>query len=145
MRWASSGRATASGARRCRSRGPTTSCARRTRRSMPSWASAITRTQWKTLLAAQLGWTLDALDVMLYAFALGAIRTEFGLSAAQAGALASATLLASAAGGILFGALADRFGRARALVWSILTYSVFTALTATAHDVGTLVLWRTLV
>ncbi|MEK7379684.1 MAG: MFS transporter [Gemmatimonadota bacterium] len=88
---------------------------------------------------------LDAMDVMLYAFALGAIRTEFGLTAVQAGGLASVTLLSSAFGGIGFGVLADRYGRARMLQVAILTYSVFTALTATAGSVAMLVLWRTLV
>ena len=112
---------------------------------MLSWARAIRPAEWRTLAAAQLGWTLDAFDVMLYAFALGAIREEFALSAAQAGALASVTLVASAAGGVLFGVLADRFGRVRALVLSILTYSVFTALTATAQGIATFVLWRALV
>ena len=112
---------------------------------MSSSADPITPAQWKVLIAAGLGWMLDALDVMLYAFALGAIRSEFGLDAAQAGALASVTLLASAAGGILFGFAADRIGRARALIVSILTYSVFTALTATSRSVAELVLWRALV
>ena len=112
---------------------------------MSSSADPITPAQWKVLIAAGLGWMLDALDVMLYAFALGAIRSEFGLDAAQAGALASVTLLASAAGGILFGFAADRIGRARALIFSILTYSVFTALTATSRSVAELVLWRALV
>jgi len=108
-------------------------------------ASGITGTQWRTLWAAHLGWALDAFDVMLYAFALGAIREEFHLSAAQAGALASGTLVASAAGGILFGVLADRLGRVRALVLSILTYSLFTALTATAQGMASFLLWRALV
>lgn len=110
-----------------------------------TWWRQASRAQWRVLIAATAGWALDAMDVMLYAFALPTIRTEFGLSGAQAGALASVTLLASAAGGIAFGALADRIGRARALVLSILTYSVFTALTATAQSVPELVLWRTLV
>ena len=110
-----------------------------------SWYRSITPLQWRTLAAAGLGWMLDAMDVMLYAFALTAIRAEFSLSAAAAGALASATLLTSALGGILFGVLADRFGRARALAWSILVYSVFTALTATARSLPARVLWRSLV
>jgi MFS family permease len=109
------------------------------------WYSSITRAQWKTLAAAQFGWMLDAMDVMLYAFALTAIRDEFRLTSAVAGAMASATLLASAVGGVLFGVLADRIGRARALVYSILTYSGFTALTATAGGIPTLLLWRSLV
>jgi MFS family permease len=111
----------------------------------PRWYRSVTPLQWRTLAAAGLGWLLDAMDVMLYAFALNAIRAEFSLSAAAAGALASVTLLTSAFGGILFGVLADRYGRAHALTWSILTYSVFTALTATAHSLPALVLWRSLV
>jgi MFS family permease len=88
---------------------------------------------------------LDAMDVMLYAFALTAIRDEFHLSSAAAGAMASATLLASAFGGVLVGVLADRIGRARALVYAILIYSGFTGLTATATGVATLLMWRALV
>jgi MFS family permease len=88
---------------------------------------------------------LDAMDVMLYAFALSHIRAEFGLTAAEAGALASLTLLASAVGGIGFGVLADRYGRSRMLRVAILTYSTCTALTATATSPWTLALWRALV
>jgi MFS family permease len=110
-----------------------------------AWYTTINRVQWKALFAAQFGWMLDAMDVMLYAFALTAIRKEFDLSSAEAGALASVTLVASAVGGILFGMIADRIGRARALMYSILTYSFFTALTATSGNVVHLVLWRTLV
>ncbi|HXG38008.1 MAG TPA: MFS transporter, partial [Bacteroidota bacterium] len=110
-----------------------------------AWYTTINRAQWKALFAAQFGWMLDAMDVMLYAFALTAIRKEFNLSSAEAGALASVTLVASAIGGIMFGMIADRIGRARALMYSILTYSLFTALTATSGSVAALVLWRTLV
>ena len=109
------------------------------------WYSQVTGRQWKTLFAAQLGWMLDAMDVMFYAFALGAIQREFSLSSAQAGGLASVTLIASAIGGVLFGLFADRFGRARSLVYSIIAYSIFTALTATATSVFALILWRSLV
>jgi MFS family permease len=110
-----------------------------------SWVRSIQPQQWRTLVAAMLGWLLDAMDVMMYAFALTAIRAEFSLSAAAAGGLASVTLLTSAIGGVAFGVLADRIGRARALVYSILIYSVFTALTATARTLPELVLWRSLV
>lgn len=109
------------------------------------WYRAARPEHWRALLAAQLGWMLDAMDVMLYAFALTAIRDEFGLSGAAAGALASVTLLASAAGGASAGWLADRYGRTRVLMGSILIYSIFTGLTATAASVAELVLWRALV
>ena len=109
------------------------------------WTAAITKRQWRALFAAQFGWMLDAMDIMFYAFALVAIQRDFKLTSAQAGAVASLTLLASAFGGIFFGALADRVGRVRTLVLAILGYSVFTALTATAQTLAALLLWRCLV
>ncbi len=109
------------------------------------WYRSIHRNQWKTLFAAQAGWMLDGMDVMLYAFALTAIQQEFALSSAVAGSLASLTLVASAVGGSFAGILADRYGRARMLVYSILLYSIFTGLTATATSVAALALWRAMV
>jgi MFS family permease len=88
---------------------------------------------------------LDAFDVMLYSFALSAIREEFGLSGAQAGLLASATLIFSAVGGIAFGVLADRIGRVKALSLSILVYSVGTGLTAAADSLTSLFVCRAIV
>src|SRR6478609_8744380 len=96
------------------------------------WHREITRQQWRTLFAAQLGWMLDAMDVMLYSFALTAIRTEFHLSSAAAGALGAVPLVTSLIGGMLFGYLSDRYGRTRSLGWSILAFSFATALTATS-------------
>ncbi|GMU37237.1 MAG: MFS transporter [Phycisphaerae bacterium] len=109
------------------------------------WRREVGATQWRSLAAAGAGWMLDAMDVTLYVIALGSIREEFGLTNAQAGAVASVTLIASAVGGVASGVLADRFGRVRMLTWSILTYSVFTALTATSQSVAQLVIWRLLV
>lgn len=109
------------------------------------WFTSASPDARQALLAAQLGWALDAADVMLYAFALTTIQAEFGLSSATAGALASVTLISSALGGAIAGYLADRYGRARVLIYSILTYSLFTAATATANSVSELVVWRTLV
>jgi MFS family permease len=110
-----------------------------------SWHREISREQWRTLIAAQLGWMLDAMDVMLYSFALTSIRHEFQLTGAAAGALAALPLVTSALGGMLFGWLSDRYGRARALVWSVLTFSLLTAFTATSRSVGELVFWRAIV
>lgn len=109
-----------------------------------SWHRQITQRQWRTLFAAQLGWMLDAMDVTLYSFALVAVRREFQLTGAVAGALAAAPLVTSALGGMLFGWLSDRYGRARALRWSILAFSAVTGLTATSHSLAELVFWRAL-
>lgn len=109
------------------------------------WWREVGPREWRALVAAGAGWMLDAMDVTLYIIALGAIGAEFHLSRAESGAVASATLVASALGGIASGVLADRFGRVRMLIVSILAYSVFTALTSTSQNLWQLVLWRVLV
>ena len=81
----------------------------------------------RAVIAAGLGWMLDAFDVTLFALVLPALRSELGLSTAGGGALGSVALLAAAGGGVAFGWIADRFGRTRALMSSIMLYSVFTA------------------
>ena len=80
--------------------------------------------QRRTLLAAALGWMLDAFDAMLYALVLAYVMRDLGMSKATSGLLYTLTLLASGIGGMLFGFLADRIGRKRALMLSILTYSI---------------------
>jgi MFS family permease len=80
--------------------------------------------QRRTLLAAALGWALDAFDAMLYALVLALLMRDLGMSKTTAGLLGTLTLLASGLGGVLFGFLADRIGRKQALMASILTYSV---------------------
>jgi len=113
--------------------------------SLLSWYRDSSAPQRKVLWAALLGWGLDGMDIMLYAFALTTIQQQFHFSRAQAGWLASVTLLGSAFGGLAFGFIADRYGRVRALVYSILAYSIFTAATATAHSAAELLIWRFLV
>lgn len=82
--------------------------------------------QRKTVLAAGLGWMLDAFDVMLYSIVLATLMREFSMGKTTAGLLNTLTLIASAIGSFVFGLLADRFGRRRMLSQSILTYSIFT-------------------
>src|ERR1700751_5242179 len=86
--------------------------------------SQVTPGQRRTLLAAALGWMLDAFDAMLYALVLAHVMRDLGMSKATSGFLATLTLLASGIGGVFFGFIADRIGRKRALMLSILTYSL---------------------
>src|SRR5687768_18463910 len=104
----------------------------------------VDRRAWRALGAAQLGWMLDAMDFLLFTYAVIQIREEFALSRPMMGALTSVALVASAAGGILFGRLADRYGRVRTMTWSILLYSGATAGLATATALWQLVAWRVL-
>jgi MFS family permease len=105
----------------------------------------VPRSAWRALIAAQLGWMLDATDFLLFNFALLSIRTEFGLTNQEVTLPVMAALIASAIGGIAFGRIADRIGRVRAMVISILVYSVATAGMATAQNLWQLIAWRVLV
>ena len=108
----------------------------------PAWWRAAQPDARRALLAASLGWMLDSFDVMLYALLVATLIEELGMTPATGGLLASLTLVASAAGGIIFGIVADRYGRTRALIWSVLIYSVFTAACGFAQSVIQLAVFR---
>jgi MFS family permease len=88
-----------------------------------SWPAEVTPAEKRSLVAGGLGWMLDAMDVMLYSLVLAHLMHDLGMDKRTGGLLNSLTLVASAIGGLLFGFLADRVGRTRALVLSILVYS----------------------
>jgi len=104
--------------------------------------SDITIAQRRTLLAAALGWMLDAFDAMLYALVLAHIMRDLGMSKGTSGFLATLTLLASGIGGVLFGFIADRIGRKRALMLSILTYSLCSFASGLATSILMLAIFR---
>ncbi len=106
------------------------------------WLAEASAEQKRTLVAASLGWMLDSMDVMLYAFVLGEVQREMHLCAAASGAMMSATLIAAAVGGIGFGWFADRFGRVRALTFSMLIYSLATALCGLTQTAAQLMICR---
>jgi MFS family permease len=102
----------------------------------------ITPSERQTLLAGGLGWMLDAMDVMLFSLILTYLLREFSMDTRTAGFLNSLTLIASAIGGFLFGFIADRVGRKRALMASILVYSISSAACAFTHTVPQLAFFR---
>ncbi len=106
------------------------------------WWRAGTPEGRRALVAGSLGWMLDSFDVMLYALVLATLMKDLEMSKFTAGLLGSATLVASAIGGLVFGIVADRYGRTRALIWSILIYSVFTAACGFAQTIAQLAVFR---
>lgn len=98
----------------------------------------------RALLAAAMGWMLDAFDVMLYSMVLSSLVPALGMTTGTAGLLGSLTLVASAVGGLIFGVVADRYGRTRALIASILIYSVFTFACGLSQNVLQLAVFRVL-
>ena len=109
--------------------------------ALPGFSQA-THDQRRTLLAAALGWMLDGFDVMLYALVLTYIMTDLGMSKAQSGLLGTLTLVASGFGGVLFGLLADRIGRKKGLMLSILTYSVCSFASGLSTSITMLAVFR---
>lgn len=105
----------------------------------------VGRSAWRALFAAQIGWMLDAMDFLLFTYAFLPIQKEFHIDSAAIGLVATSALIAGGVGGILFGRLADRVGRVRAMTFSILLYSFATAGLATSGAVWQLVFWRVLV
>ena len=113
----------------------------------------MNRYQWTVLFAAWLGWGFDVFDGLLFNYvAPNCVPTLLGLKlgspeAKQAtmfwgGTLTAILLLGWAAGGILFGAVADRIGRTRTLLLTMLLYALGTAACAAAPNLPVLVLFR---
>ncbi|QRY81267.1 MFS transporter [Pseudomonas sp. PDNC002] len=81
-----------------------------------------------------LGLLADGADLMFLAYSLNSLKAEFGLSNFEAGSLGSVTLAGMAIGGIYGGWACDRFGRVRVVTWTILVFSLGTALLGLAHN-----------
>jgi MFS family permease len=110
--------------------------------STTPWYRGINRDQWHALAAAKIGWMLDAMDFMLYAMAVGHLRSYFGFGDATAGLLGTVTLIMSGFGGLLFGYIGDRFGRTRALMATVTIFSLASLGAATSQSVVQLMAWR---
>lgn len=101
--------------------------------------STVSRAAWGALGSAFLGWMFDAMDLYLFTMIMVPALHDLG-GASQGnivqigGLIVGAKLLCWGIGGILFGVLADRLGRARVMLATMLLYSVFTAAGAFARD-----------
>ena len=111
---------------------------------MLAWFSELSPRERRTMGACFGGWSLDALDVQIFSFVIPSLLALWKITAGQAGELATITLLISAFGGWIAGAMADRFGRVRVLQITILWYAVFTFLCGFAQDFTQLFIFRAL-
>ncbi|KWE60654.1 MULTISPECIES: MFS transporter [Burkholderia] len=99
---------------------------------------------WKALAGSAIGYAMDGFDLLILGFMLPAITAALHLTPGQAGALVTWTLIGAVAGGIVFGALSDRYGRVRVLTWTILLFAIFTGLCAFAQGFQDLLVYRTI-
>lgn len=111
---------------------------------MLRWLGDLNGRERQTLGACFGGWALDGVDITVYSFVIPTLFATWHITAGQAGLAASISLLTSASGGWAAGILADRFGRVRVLQWTILWFSVFTALSGLTTNFGELVVARAL-
>ena len=117
-----------------------------------SWREGVTPYQWLVLIVAWLGWVFDSMDATIYAIVLHPALHEL-LQASPGGAtpetigwygglIFSIFLVGWAIGGVLFGMVADHFGRTKTLIATILIYAVFTGFAALSQDWWHLAIYR---
>ena len=117
-----------------------------------AWFDGVTRYQWLVLFVAWLGWVFDAMDATIYAIVLHpALHDLLQTSGREVtaeqigwygGIIFSIFLIGWAIGGISFGVLADRFGRTKVLIATIIIYAVFTGAAALSQDWWHLAVYR---
>ncbi|MBO0850920.1 MAG: MFS transporter, partial [Pseudonocardia sp.] len=93
---------------------------------------SLTKSQRGAFLGALIGWIFDYYEVFLLTLLVIPLAREFGLSSGQVGLILSVQLLSIGGGGVLFGWLADRIGRKRVLMMTVVIFSVFTLARAVA-------------
>src|SRR3954447_15043220 len=104
------------------------------------WYRSLNKSQWNTLIAANLGWLFDGYETFALIISVGvALRqlldpASYAQIPVYAGTVIALTLLGWGIGGLIGGVIADYIGRKRAMMLAILAYSIMTGLSAFAWD-----------
>jgi SHS family lactate transporter-like MFS transporter len=101
-------------------------------------------TRRHVVAAAYLGWTLDAFDFFIMVFAFDDVARDFGVTRSAVAYAITLTLATRAIGALIFGRLADRFGRRPTLMASVIAYSVLEFLTGFAPTLTAFLIVRAL-
>ncbi|UUU31902.1 MFS transporter [Streptomyces sp. CA-210063] len=109
-----------------------------------AWYQTMSQQGRRAFKGAFGGYALDSYDFQVLPLSMAAIAAYFSLSTAETGLLTTATLLASAVGGVLAGVLIDRVGRVKTLMITVVTYAVFTVACGFATNYEMLLAMRTL-
>ncbi|MDT0467657.1 MFS transporter [Streptomyces gibsoniae] len=108
------------------------------------WLRALGPRGRRAFAGAFGGYALDAYDYFTLPLSMVALAAYFGLDSAQTGLFTTVTLIVSAVGGAVAGVVADRIGRVRALMITVVTYAVFTVACGFAPTYETLLVFRAL-
>ncbi|WP_432353034.1 MFS transporter [Sporosarcina sp. A2] len=98
--------------------------------------------QKRTVVASVAGLTLEGMDIMFISFAMTMIIADFGIDFATGGLISSVTNIGMLVGGVIFGILADKYGRVRVFTYSILLFALGTALTGLATNIEQIYIYR---
>ena len=111
---------------------------------MTDWYRASAPVERRTFWACFGGWALDALDVQMFSLVIPALIATWHVSHTEAGLIGSVTLATSAMGGWLGGALADRYGRVKALQVTVLWFAIATFIAAFSQNFEQLLVTKAL-
>ena len=98
----------------------------------------------KVVIASFLGWMLDAFDFFIMVFVFSDVAKEFGVSITAVTVAVTLTLAMRALGAVIFGRLADRYGRRPLLMISVLSYSILELLSGFAPTLASFLVLRAL-
>ncbi|WIV19787.1 MFS transporter [Paenibacillus polygoni] len=96
----------------------------------------------KTVVASVAGLTLEGMDIMFISFAMTMIISEFNIDLATGGLISSITNVGMLLGGIIFGILADKYGRVKVFTYTVILFAIGTALTGLATSIEQVYLFR---
>ena len=105
-------------------------------------AKKLTKDHYKIFGFSWAGWVFDFYDLVLFTFLISQLQTSLNINAEMLSLCLGLSLFATGLGGIIFGALGDKYGRKRVLQWTILIYSLGTLLCAFSWSFYSLVLFR---
>ena len=105
---------------------------------------SLDRHQWSAVTASFLGWTLDAFDFFLMVFMFKVIAAEFHTDIKAVAIASTLTLAARPFGALVFGMMADRFGRRPVLMTNVVLYSAVELASAFAPSLAVLLILRAL-
>lgn len=105
----------------------------------------VSRFHYELLIVTGLGWMFDAMDTGIIAFVLPTLAKAWALSPQEMGLIGSMGLVGMAVGAVFAGELADRFGRKRMFMATLVLYSVATGLCSLAWSFNVLLFFRFLV
>lgn len=96
----------------------------------------------KTVVASVTGLTLEGMDIMFLSFAMSMIVAEFNIDFATGGMISAVTNIGMLLGGVLFGIMADKFGRVRVFTYTIFLFAIGTVLTGIATSIEEVYIYR---